>query len=188
MKSRAAAFFAAVLGLAPSLSIAANEDNQPPVPATRESPTISHDHLNPELVGTKVQYGSRAGQTLTVVAASGIDSANSVIVVEKRRDDAASFCADYIGDPSETCISGELADPLSGTIWGNCDSGDFRVFYWGAFEFVGLRTQNDDDRFGAYVILDAETGVDVRTTPGGYDVLLGLFQDLCPSRLPPDLD
>lgn len=82
----------------------------------------------------KIFYGSRAGMTVTVLSMSGLDTTRSVIRTKHTREDAISFCRDYVGKVTSKCVDNELAVRLNDEIFGNCKSGEFVDFGGNAYD------------------------------------------------------
>lgn len=108
--------------------------------------SVSSVAANPELIGTKIFYGSRAGMSVTIDAASGIDTAAAVIEATMTKEDATSFCAEYIGKVTDECIAGQLEGELAPSISANCPNGVFQDFGGNWHQFMGpmnaVRRQN----------------------------------------------
>src|ERR1700724_3878007 len=104
----------------------------------------------------KIFYGSRAGMTVTVVSASGLDTEHAVITVKHTRNDAVAFCRDYVGKVTARCVRDELKAPLKSTISANCDTGEFTNFYGYRFLFGG--PSRAKDTMAKYRIIDVATG------------------------------
>lgn len=140
---------------------------------------------NPELVGTRIFYGSRAGMTVTVTAASGIDTTGAVIEATMTKDDATSFCAEYIGEVTDECIARQLDNNLAPSISGNCETGVFQSFHGRWYQFMGVMNAAYGESMGKYAVIDLATReVANGSSASGYDTHLGLFEALCPTISP----
>ncbi|MCB1410653.1 MAG: hypothetical protein H6899_04360 [Rhodobacter sp.] len=135
-----------------------------------------------------VPYGSRAGMQVSVVARSGIDTADAVVRVVHTRADARSYCAHYVLDPSDRCVEDTMADlagQLRDRIDGNCETGVFTDLWGTRMQFLGRMAQPTE--LGAdwdlRVIEDTDAGPLDGSMASGYGVALDQFRALCPARL-----
>ena len=136
-------------------------------------------------VGDKIFFGSRTGMLMTVVRASGLNTARATILTKHMRSDAVVFCRDYIGKVTQTCIRDQLKNPERKRITANCYSGDFTNFYGQKFRFEGVARTKDST--AKYRILDIISGEEADgSSASGYSVNMGIFRALCPNRAPKD--
>jgi hypothetical protein len=131
----------------------------------------------------RIFYGSRAGEHVTVVASSGLDSELASIRTTHTRDDAIAYCRDYVQRVTEDCIRDELALSLREEITANCAAGVFTDFFGHSYQFKG---RNEDTRsMATYVLVDVATGkVADGSSASGYSVNMDLYRALCPQRAP----
>ena len=140
-----------------------------------------------DLVGTKIFYGSRAGMTVTIDAASGIDTEFAIIEANMTKEDATSFCAEYIQNVTEECIANQLDNKLQASISGNCENGVFQNFAGRWHQYIGAANPAYGETMGKYAVIDLETRkVADGSSASGYDTNLGLFKALCPQHAPPE--
>ena len=133
----------------------------------------------------KIYYGSRAGMTVTVVAMSGLDTANSVIRTKHTREDAVGFCREYVGRVTKKCVDDELAIRLNDEIRGNCRTGVFTDFGGTRWRFAGK--MRDPDAMAKYQLINLGTGETADgSSASGYGTAMGVFQALCPMTAPED--
>lgn len=138
----------------------------------------------PALAAGTVPYGSRTGMEVTVVKMSGLDSAKAKIVTKHTRENAISFCRDYVQKVTEDCIKEEMAVRLNDSISGNCKTGTFETFTGARYRFVVLQKGNQD---AAYKVIDLETNQPLDgSSASGYPVAMSIYQALCPKTAPMD--
>jgi hypothetical protein len=133
----------------------------------------------------KIYYGSRLGMQVTIVSVSGLDTADAIIRTKHTREDAISFCRQYIGRVSEQCIQQELATRLNDFVSGNCKTGVFSDFSGARHQFKG---ENPDHNGTAkYMLVNLDTGqMADGTSASGYTVDLAIYRALCPRTAPQD--
>lgn len=181
------------------IAVIENGGNYPDTPRTAPAPATSPQAMPPSSANSNptdsvattsdrstIQYGSRAGMTLTVVSASGLDTAEAKIEARLTKEDAAAFCAEYLQDNSEECIAKRLRESnIEPSITANCETGVFSNFGGRWHQFLGPKNVMYGDTAGSYTILDLEmrTAAD-GSSASGYDTNLGLYRELCPSKVP----
>ncbi|TIN21808.1 MAG: hypothetical protein E5Y31_19885 [Mesorhizobium sp.] len=127
-------------------------------------------------------YGGRAGMEVTIVKTSGIGSSHARIVARHTRQNAITFCRDYVGEVTEACIARELQTPLHLEITANCKTGKFTTFYGANMLFQGRN--RDADATTDYLITDTDDNVVLDGSgASGYDYTLDQFKALCPNRV-----
>ena len=131
-------------------------------------------------VGSKINYGSRLGMQVTVTSVRGIGTSRAVIEVEHTREDATTFCREYVQKVTPKCIEDELATEISGEFSGNCQSGEFETLTGDQLIFKGVsKTEDTAD----YEIAVKDTGELLDgSSASGYPVVLEQFLALCPNR------
>lgn len=134
----------------------------------------------------KIYYGPRQGQTVSIVSTRGLGTADAVIRVRHTRADAVAFCRDFVGRVTEACVREELATSLSDEVKGNCVTGVFTAVGGGRYQLIG-RNQGTAAPHFQVMDLDAGEALD-DSTQSGYTVVLGVYDALCPGRLPPAKD
>jgi len=131
----------------------------------------------------KIPYGSRAGMEVSVVSRRGLNTSRAVILVEHRREDAVSFCREYVGSVTEQCISDELEAKLANHLAGDCRTGRFTTITGQSLVFLGRKTSNADQSLSEYVLIDADTNEPLDgSMASGYPVALAQFRELCPAK------
>ncbi len=164
------------------------QETNVPQPVADPGPLVaaaSPNFANPELVGTKIFYGSRAGMTLTIGAASGINTSSAVIEARMTEEDAKSFCSQYLGKITDECISGQLNKDLAPSISADCPAGVFQDFHGDWHQFMGPMKPVYGESMGNYVLFDLGTReLADGSMASGYYTDLALFQSLCPSYAP----
>ena len=129
----------------------------------------------------KIAYGSRAGMEVTVTSVSGIGTANAVIKAVHTRQNARSYCTDYVQNNSRKCIEDALRDTrLSDQVIGNCKTGTFTTFNGGRYRFAGPAKASDDVS-GSYRIFEDGKILD-GSSASGYPVAIETFRALCPGQ------
>ncbi len=132
-----------------------------------------------------IGYGSRAGMEVTVVSMSGLDTTNAVIRTRHTRENAITFCREYVKKVTEGCIREELETRLNDEIMANCDTGLFTDFFGNTYQFKGINPEKD--AMTKYVIVELKTGqIADGSSASGYSLNMGLYQALCPRRAPQD--
>ena len=131
-------------------------------------------------VGSKITYGTRLGMQVTVTSVRGIGTSRAVIEVEHTREDATTFCREYVQKVTPKCIEDELAVEIGGELSGNCQSGEFETLTGDELVFKGVSKTED---MADYVIAVKDTGeVLDGSSASGYPVVLEQFLALCPNR------
>ena len=80
------------------------------------------------LASGKIYYGSRIGMTVSVISVDSLNTQNAVIRTQHTRDDAVSFCRDYVQNVTDECVQRELQVPMNDYIAANSLSGVSRTF------------------------------------------------------------
>jgi hypothetical protein len=151
-----------------------------------EPPTVSFASPR-NLVGTKIFYGSRAGMSVTIQAASGVDTAAAVIESKITEEDAVSNCAESEGQATDACIASQLEIKLAPSISANCETGVFQDFLGNRYQFMGPRNSAYGETQGNYTVIDLTTRAALDgSMASGYYTTLGLFEKLCPTHAPTD--
>ncbi len=131
-------------------------------------------------VGSKINYGSRLGMQVTVSSIRGIGTSRAVIEVEHTREDATTFCREYVQKVTPKCIKDELAVEIGGEFSGNCQSGEFETLTSDQLIFKGVSKTED---MADYEIAVKDTGELLDgSSASGYPVVLEQFMALCPNR------
>ena len=131
-------------------------------------------------VGSKINYGSRLGMQVTVTSVRGIGTSRAVIEVEHTREDATTFCREYVQKVTPKCIEDELATEIGGEFSGNCQSGEFETLTGDQLIFKGVSKTED---MADYEIAVKDTGELLDgSSASGYPVVLEQFLALCPNR------
>lgn len=144
---------------------------------------VSSDDQNTEMIGRKIYYGSREGMTVTIGAASGIDTALAVIEASITRADAEHYCREYVGEESAQCILNHMRTELKSTVAGSCESGVFQDFFGTWFQFMGPMNPAYGQSTGEYAIVDLRTRKLLDDSmASGYYTALGILDALCPSK------
>jgi len=120
---------------------------------------------------------------VTIVDKTGINTADAVIQVRHTRENAHQYCDEYLGDPSESCVTRTLREVrISDAIKGNCPAGRFVNLAGEYMQFAGPHLDRDAVpnrpeyriyRNGAKEFLDGSTA-------SGYAINLEQFRTLCP--------
>ncbi|MCD2171844.1 lysozyme inhibitor LprI family protein [Rhizobium sp. C4] len=130
--------------------------------------------------GSKINYGSRLGMQVTVTSVRGIGTSRAVVEVEHTREDATTYCRDYVQKVTPKCIQDELAVDIGGEFSGNCQSGEFETLTGDELIFKGVSKTED---MADYEIVVKETGEILDgSSASGYPVVLDQFLTLCPNR------
>lgn len=137
----------------------------------------------PAIASGTIGYGSRAGMEVDVVAMSGIDTDHAIIRTKHTRQNAITFCREYVGKVTADCIRQELAVPLNDQVTANCTRGEFTDFQGGRYRFAG--PSHDKDSMAKYAVVSLPSGeVADGSMASGYPVNIMIFKALCPSRAP----
>ena len=134
----------------------------------------------------QLPYGSRAGMTVTITEMEGIGTDKAVIRVQHTREDAKVHCADYRGDPSETCIDSVLREVrISNSIKGNCRTGQFVNLEGENLQFAGVNYDYDAVQFAPEyrVLKKGERTFLDGSMASQYGVNLEQFGALCPENM-----
>ncbi len=151
-----------------------------PVTAKAQKSSVPKDV---KLVGKQIGYGSRAGMTVTVSAASGLDTADAVIEANITKNDATGYCRDYIGKLTDECIEKQMHEQLSPSITANCDTGVFTDFGGYSYQFIGPMNPSHDPMAPEYAIIDLNTRqVADGSSASGYYTNLEILNALCPDK------
>jgi hypothetical protein len=130
-----------------------------------------------------IGYGSRAGMEVSIVSAAGIDTEHVVVRTKHTRENAISFCRDYVQNVTEKCISQELAVPLKVEITANCKTGDFSDFHGESFRFLSANHDPRTNDMAELAIMHVATGeIADGSSASGYPVNRDIFRVLCPTR------
>jgi hypothetical protein len=149
----------------------------------RMSPASSNAQVPTQPATKTVPYGSRVGMEVTVVSTNGIDSNHAVIVAKHTRENALTYCREYVDNVTEKCIRDELEMKLSKTIT-NCTTGEFTNFYGDRLRFAGPGTTGEF-HLAKFIVVDTVTGeIEDGSTASGYSVNLELFKALYPKHAP----
>lgn len=134
-----------------------------------------------------IYYGSRVGMEVEVVSMSGLSSADAVIRTKHTRQNAVTFCREYVGKVTAQCIRDELAIPLNDSISADCPAGTFTDFRGNRYRFAG--PSKDKDSMAKYRLIDLSTNEEADgSSASGYPTNMGLFRALCPMQAPDDAD
>ncbi|MEN3232713.1 hypothetical protein PUR29_03660 [Methylobacterium ajmalii] len=129
----------------------------------------------------KIAYGSRAGMEVTVTSVSGIGTANAVIKAAHTRQNAKTYCVDYVLNNSNECIERAMRDvQVSDAVFGNCKTGVFTTFNGQKYKFAG-RKKASDDVIGSYRVYEGGSLLD-GSSASGYPVAIETFRALCPGQ------
>lgn len=140
---------------------------------------------SPVLASGQLYYGSRAGMMVDVVSMSGLDSAHAVIHTRHTRDNAITFCRNYVQKVTPKCIKDELATRLNDDVTANCLTGEFTDFSGSRYRFAGK--SKDKESMAAYRIVDLATGEDADgSNASGYSTNAAIYGALCPQHAPAD--
>lgn len=136
----------------------------------------------------QIGFGSKAGMTVTVTSARGIDTANAIIVAHMTEADAHAYCSQYVLKDTPRCRQDYQHEyKLAGFIQADCARGTFSTFYGAHFMFVGAHRKDPNEQFDMspdYDILDLSTGQPLDGSgASGYEYDLEQFKVLCPSRV-----
>jgi hypothetical protein len=155
----------------------------------RMAPESSNVQVSPSVSGkTVLPYGSRAGMEVTIVSSSGQDTSKATIVAKHTRENATTFCREYVNNVTEKCIRDELAVKLSKAITANCATGEFTNFYGDRLRFAG-KGSTGEFHLAKFMVIDTATGeIEDGSTASGYSVNIELFKALCPEHAPKGSD
>nr|WP_255647514.1 hypothetical protein [Ensifer sp. IC4062] len=93
----------------------------------------------------KLFYGTRAGQSLTIVSKEGIGTANAVIRLKHTAQDAKSFCVGYLLDHSMRCVRQVLAEKkFADRVTGDCVKRTWTDMYGDNYSFHGSAKQQPE--------------------------------------------
>ncbi|MBB4183665.1 hypothetical protein GGE07_000278 [Sinorhizobium terangae] len=93
----------------------------------------------------KLFYGTRAGQSMTIVSKEGIGTANAVIRLKHTAQDAKSFCVEYMLDHSMRCVRQVLAEKkLADRVTGDCVKRTRTDMYGDNYSFHGSAKQQPE--------------------------------------------
>ena len=134
-----------------------------------------------------IYYGSRAGMEVSVISVEGLNTSHAVIHTKHTRENAITFCRDYVGEVTEDCIRKELAIPLNDIITANCNTGEFADFHGNRYKFLGPNRARGDLVMAKYAIMDLGTReIANGSMASGYPVNMDIYRALCPARAPID--
>jgi hypothetical protein len=130
-------------------------------------------------------YGSRAGMEVTVVKKSNLNTTHAKITVKHTRENAITFCREYVGKVTEKCIKEELSSDLASQIEANCKTGKFTTIAAGGYQFLGPNPDYDPTGTNTeYLIVEAGGSEPLEGySATGYDVALDQFKAMCPDRV-----
>jgi hypothetical protein len=155
----------------------------------RSQRTLTYNRCSPRWVqgGEKLSYGSKSGMTVTVVSLTGINSNRAIIRTKHTKEDAMTFCRDYVGKVTEKCIRETLTTPIADAVTGDCLTGRFTNFYREDHQFLGETKSKSEDLMARYVIKNIATGQIADGSNGsGYPTNMQIFGALCPLKAPTD--
>ncbi|HXV31494.1 MAG TPA: hypothetical protein VD840_14285 [Sinorhizobium sp.] len=93
----------------------------------------------------KLSYGTRAGQSLTIVSKEGIGTANAVIRLKHTPQDAKNFCVGYLLDYSTRCVQRWLAEKkFADRVTGDCVKRTWTDMYGNKYSFHGSAKQQPE--------------------------------------------
>ena len=139
----------------------------------------------PALASGTIGYGSRAGMEVTVLGVEGLNTARAIIRTKHTRENAISFCRDYVGKITEDCVRQELALPMNDQITANCLTGEFTDFFGVRYRFLGRNRQQDS--MAKYAIVDLSTGeIADGSSASGYGTNMVIYRALCRVQAPSD--
>jgi hypothetical protein len=137
------------------------------------------------LASGKIYYGSRIGMTVSVISVDSLNTQNAVIRTRHTRDDAVSFCRDYVQNVTDESVKRELQVPMNDYIAANCLSGVFTDFFGSRYRFEGPMRKATDGQSATYTIRNLSTGeIQDGSSASGYPTNIGIFRALCPMRAP----
>lgn len=125
--------------------------------------------------------------TVTVISISGLSTDNAVIRTKHTREDAISFCRDYVQKLTEDCIKEELETPLNDFVNANCTTGEFTDFRGDRYQFLGPNQKKNDEILAKYLIRNLSTNeIANGSSASGYPTNMSIFKALCPRQAPFD--
>jgi hypothetical protein len=156
-------------------------------------PTLPPDLIaaSPTSLHSTMDYGSRAGQEVSIVGMDGRDSAHAVIRIKHTRNNAIAFCRDFVRNVTEECVQETLTEESSfkDAMTGNCESGEFTDFYGGRYRFLGPNPKAGYFSDNKYLIMDLATReIADGSTISRYSINMNVYRALCPAHAPVDLD
>ncbi|WP_316013399.1 hypothetical protein [Roseobacter sp. HKCCA0434] len=124
----------------------------------------------------RLLYGTRAGETVTVVDREGLGGAEARIAIRHMRGDAAAYCRDYARDESEACIDEVMATvDVPDAITADCTQGQ-----WTDPQGRRLRLGEGSDPNGTLNIVDRATGRPIGDSfAAAYPVAERAWRALC---------
>lgn len=130
-------------------------------------------------------YGSRAGEEVTVVDKSDIDTAEAKITARLTKANAMAYCREYVQKVTRKCVSDTMKTELQPQITANCETGEFNTFYGQGYKFQGRNPDYDAAGTRTEFLLVEAGGSEPLdgSSASGYDVALGQFKALCPKRV-----
>lgn len=136
-----------------------------------------------------VFYGSRVGMYDDIASRQGADTADSRVTATASRDGAVTFCREYSDDYTAKCIEGQLRSATVGVLRGNCRTKSFVDFNGYKYVFVGRMPKSKANLPAEYAIRDTSSGEFLDgSTASNYDIVLGIYQALCPKTAPKDTE
>jgi len=112
---------------------------------------------SPAAASGTIGYGSRAGMEVTVTNIEGLDTSRAIIRTKHTRENAISFCRDYVQSVTEKCIQQEFSVPLNDLITANCSTGEFTDFYGNHYRFLGPNRKATNSSMAKYAIMNLMT-------------------------------
>jgi hypothetical protein len=141
--------------------------------------------VNPAIASGTIAYGSRAGMEVTVLSMEGLDTAHAVIRTKHTRENAITFCRDYVQKVTEECIRETLNIRLNDAVVGNCVTGEFSDFRGSRYKFLGPNRKSGDLVMAKYAIMNLATHeVADGSSASGYPTNIEIYAALCPSQAP----
>jgi hypothetical protein len=132
-----------------------------------------------------IYYGSRVGMYNRISSRAGIDTSAAKIVTKPSIEAAIQFCREYNGDYSKKCINDQLRENESGTIVGNCQTGNFSDLSGQEYRFMGEMPKGQEEIQADYKIERVSTDeVLFGDVASGYEVALSAYKALCPATAP----
>jgi len=148
---------------------------------------VDHGKAGPDLAGTKLPYGSRAGMEVTVTGSSAIGTSAARIYVRHTEDDARAFCTGYLETTDASCIKEQMAEAeaFPWSVGADCTTGEFDTVAGGRYRFAGP-SWSKDSHAPEFSIYPAEGGEALDgSSASGYGVALATFEALCPGQAVP---
>lgn len=134
--------------------------------------------LNGTAFSETIGYGSRAGMEVTVLSKTGIGTEAAIIQTKHTKENAISFCREYVEKITDRCIEEELSVRLKPNISANCQTGAFTDFFGAKFKFIGKNSGGDPE----FAILDKSGQKLDGSSASGYPTNLEIYKALCPIR------